>query len=88
MLLSPTGHASVYDILCDHAQNMSVYPNTYNLMDSFLHGLPKEMWYETLKNRLMPKANTVEDFVAEGKAIEDTMKMMEHYNKQVNLPVA
>jgi hypothetical protein len=67
---------------------MSAYPNTYNLMDTFLHGLPKEMWSEMLKNRLMPKANTIEDFVAEGKVIEDTMKTMDHYNKQVNLSVA
>jgi hypothetical protein len=25
-----------YDTLCDHAQNMSVYPDAYNLMDTFL----------------------------------------------------
>jgi hypothetical protein len=77
-----------YDALCDHAQNMSVYPNAYNLMDTFLCGLPKEMRSEMLKNRLMPEANTIKDFVAEGKAIEDATKTMDHYNKQVNLPVA
>jgi hypothetical protein len=70
------GVQGFYDILCDHAQNMSVYPNTYNLMDTFLHGLPKEMWSEVLKNGLMPEANTIEDFVADGKVIEDAMKTM------------
>jgi hypothetical protein len=76
-----------YDTLCDHAQNMSVYPDAYNLMDTFLCGLPKEMQSEMLKNRLTPETNTIKDFVAEGKAIEDAMKTMDHYNKQVNLPV-
>ena len=67
---------------------MLVYPDADNLMDTFLQGLPKEMRSEMLKNGLTPEANTIEDFIAEGKAIEDTMKTMDHYNKQVNLPVA
>ena len=55
---------------------MSVYPDAYNIMDTFLHGLPKEM----LENRLTPEANTVEDFISEGKALEAAMKTMDHYN--------
>ena len=47
-----------------------------NIMDTFLCGLPKEM----LKNGLTPEANTVEDFISEGKALEATMKTMDHYN--------
>jgi hypothetical protein len=82
------GVQGFYNTLCNHAQNMSVYSKTYNLMDTFLHGLPKEMQSEMLKNELMPEANTIEDFIVEGKAIKDAMKTMDYYNKQVNLPVA
>jgi hypothetical protein len=82
------GVQGFYDTLCNHAQNMLVYPNAYNLMDTFLDGLPKEMRSEILKNGLTPEANTIEDFIVEGKVIEDAMKTMDHYNKQVSLPVA
>lgn len=81
------GIQGFYNTLIDHAQNMSVFPDNYNLMDTFLHGIPKEMRAKMLKNGLTPEANTIEDFVTEGKAIEEAMKAMEHYNKQVALPV-
>ena len=51
-----------------------------NIMDTFLCGLPKEMRMKMLKNGLTPEANTVEDFISEGKALEATMKTMDHYN--------
>ena len=73
------GMQEFYDTLMDHAQNMSVYPDSYNLMDTFRHGLPASMHAEMLKNGLTPEANTVEDFIAEGKAIEEATKMQEHY---------
>ena len=33
-----------------------------------------------LENGLMPEANTIEDFVSEGKALESAMKTMNHYD--------
>ena len=69
----------LYDTLKDHAQNMSVYPDLYNLMDTFLCGIPEMMHVEMFKNGLTPEANMVDDFVAEGKAIEEAAKTQEHY---------
>ena len=73
------GVQGFYDTLMDHTQNMLVYPNSYNLMDTFFHGLPESMHAKMLKNGLTPEANTVEDFIAEGKAIEEANKTQEHY---------
>ena len=42
---------------------------------------------EMLKNGLMSEANTVDDFIAEGKAIEEAAKTQEHYKRQVVVPV-
>jgi hypothetical protein len=78
------GIQGFYDTLINHAQNMSVYPDNYNIMDTFLHGLPADMCKELLKNDLMPEANMVDDFVAEGKAHEATLKTLEHYDKQAS----
>jgi hypothetical protein len=75
------GIQGFYDTLIDHAQNMSVYPDPYNIMDTFLRGLPKDMRTKMLENGLTPEANTVEDFVSEGKALESAMKTMNHYDR-------
>ena len=76
-----------YDTLKDHAQNMSVYPDLYNIMDTFLHGIPEMMCVEMFKNGLTPEANTANDFVAEGKVIEEATKTQDHYRQQVVVPV-
>jgi hypothetical protein len=83
---SELGIQGFYNTIIDHAQNMSVYPNAYNIMDTFLRGLPKEMHTKMLENGLTPKANTVDDFVSEGKALEATMKTMDHYNRHSTIP--
>jgi hypothetical protein len=82
------GVQGFYDTLLSHTQNMSVYPDSYNIMDTFLRGLTKDMCSEMLKNGLTPEANTVEDFVTEGKAIEDAMKTLDHYNRQIAVPIS
>jgi hypothetical protein len=53
---------------------MSVYPDAYNIMDTFLIGIPSKMRIEMLRNGLTPEANTVKDFVAEAKALEAAAK--------------
>lgn len=81
------GIQGFYDMLINHAQNMSVYPNVYNIMDTLLCGLPKEMCTKMLENGLTPEANTVDNFVSEGKALEAAMKTMEHYNHHSTVPI-
>jgi hypothetical protein len=78
---SQLGIQGFYDTLIDHAQNMSVYPDAYNIMDTFLKGIPSEMRVEMLRNGLTPEANTVEDFVAEAKALEAAAKTEKHYSR-------
>ena len=55
---------------------MSVYPNAYNIMDTFLCGLPKAMQTKMLSEGLTPESNTIKDFIAEGKALEAAQKMV------------
>jgi len=43
------GVQGFYDTLMSHAQHMSVYPDSYNPMDTFLRGLPESMRAEMLK---------------------------------------
>ena len=74
------GVQGFYDTLIDQAQNMSVYPDAYSIMNTFLWGLPWEMHTEMLKNGLSPESNTVEDFVAAGKALEAATKTVDHYD--------
>ena len=62
---------------------MSVYPDLYNLMDMFLHGVLETMHTEMFKNGLTPEANTVDDFIAEGKAIEEATKTQDHYRQYI-----
>ena len=78
---SQLGIQGFYDTLIDHAQNMSVYPDAYDIMDTFLRGLPEEMRTKLLENGLTPEANTVEDFVSEGKALEAAMKTVDYYDQ-------
>ena len=73
--------------LMDHMQDMLVYTDPYNLMDTFLHGLLESMLAEMLKNGLTPEANTVDDFIVEGKSIEEAIKTQEHYKWQVVVPI-
>lgn len=69
-----------YNTLINHTKNMSIFPDNYNLMDMFLQGIPKEMRAKMYKNGSTPEANTIKDFMAEGKAIEEATKTMDHYN--------
>ena len=74
-----------YDTLINHTQNMLVYPDVYNIMDTFLCGLPKAMWTKMLSKGLTPESNTIEDFIAKGKALKAAQKMVDHYNWQAHL---
>jgi hypothetical protein len=60
---------------------MSVYPDAYNIMDTFLLGIPSKIHVKMLRNGLTPEVNTVKDFVAEAKALEAAAKMEKHYSR-------
>ena len=65
---------------------MSVYPDVYsNIMDTFLHGLPKVMQTKMLSEGLTSESNTIEHFIAKGKALKAAQKTVDHYNQQAHL---
>ena len=63
-----------YDILMDHAQNMVIQPDEYQVMDQFLHRIPEDIQDEVFKCGLSPEVNTIDDLVACTKAIEISKK--------------
>jgi hypothetical protein len=77
-----TGIQGYYDILMDHAQNMVIRPDEYQVMDRFLHGIPEDIRDEVFKCGLSPEVNTIDDLVACAKAIEISKKTAAHYRKR------
>ena len=71
-----------YDILMDHAQNMVIYPDNYQIMEHFLNGIPDDIREKVFDCGLSPEVNTIDDLVACTKAIEITKKTMAHYRKR------
>ena len=43
MYSAATGIQGYYNILMDHAQNMVIQPDEYQVMDRFLHGIPEDI---------------------------------------------
>ncbi|KAG6834324.1 hypothetical protein H0H93_010466, partial [Arthromyces matolae] len=59
------GIQGFYDTLIDHAQNMSVFPDAYTILEAFLDGLPSDMRrYLFKQDKLTPEVNSVEEFLA------------------------
>jgi hypothetical protein len=75
------GIRGFFDILVDHAQNMAVYPNTYQIVETFLKGIPSYIRDRMIKDGLFPEINTIDDFVAEAKKHETLKKTLDYYNK-------
>ena len=80
-----TGIQEYYDILMDHAQNMVIRPDEYQVMDWFLHGILEDIRDEVFKCGLSPEVNTIDDLMACTKAIEISKKMAVHYCKKNNV---
>ena len=75
-----TGIQTFYDSLLDHAQNMSVLPDDYTILEQFLAGLPSWMASKMFEDfGLSPESNTLDDFVATAKAIEQRGKTKTYY---------
>jgi hypothetical protein len=66
-----------FDILVNHAQNMAVYPNAYQIVETFLKGVPSYICDHMIKDGLSPEINTIDDFVAEAKKHETSKKTLD-----------
>jgi len=80
-----TGIQGCYNILMDHAQNMVIYPNDYQIMEHFLNGILDDIWEKVFDCGLSPEVNTIDDLVACAKAIEITKKTAAHYHKRMSM---
>ena len=69
-----------YDSLLDHAQNMAVLPDDYTILEQFLAGLPSWMATKMFEDfGLSPESNSLDDFVAMAKTIEQWGKTKTYY---------
>ena len=78
------GIQGYYDILMDHAQNMVILPDEYQVMERFLQGIPEDIQDKIFECRLSPEVNTIDDLVACTKAIEILKKTAAHYRKKIS----
>ena len=78
------GIQECYNILMDHAQNMVILPNEYQVMERFLQGIPEDIWDKIFECGLSPKVNTIDDLVACAKAIKISKKTAAHYQRKVS----
>jgi hypothetical protein len=67
----------------DHAQNMVIFPDAYQIMERFLSGILEDIREKIFKCGLSPEVNTIDDFVACAKAIEISKKMAAYYCKKM-----
>jgi len=77
-----SGIQGYYDILMDHAQNMVIYPDDYQIIERFLNGILDDIQEKVFDCNLLPEVNTIDDLVAYAKAIDITKKIMAHYRKR------
>jgi hypothetical protein len=76
------GIQEFYDSLVDHAQNMAIYPDAYQTVETFLWGTPTYI-HEHMINGLFPKVHTIDDFVAKAKKHKAVKKMLDYYNRMI-----
>ena len=74
------GIQGYYDTLLDHAHNMEIYPDDYTILQTFLMGIPSSIITELLGTiGLSPETNSLEDFIAHTKEIEQHTKNKSYY---------
>ena len=74
-----TGIQGYYDTLMDHAQNMVIPPDAYQIMRRFLAGIPGDIREKIFECGLSPEVNTIDDLVASAKAVEMNKKTAAYY---------
>jgi hypothetical protein len=75
------GIQEFYNILEDHAQNMAVYPDMYQMVETFLKGIPLYIYKQMIKDGLSLETNTINNFIAEVKRHKLAKKTLDYYNK-------
>jgi Zinc knuckle len=75
------GVQGFYDALVDHAQNMAIYPDDYQIIKTFLKSLPSFMHELMFKDGLSPEINTIDDLVAQAIKHETGKKTLDYYNR-------
>jgi len=74
------GIQGYYNTLMDHAHNMAIYPDDYTILQIFLMGIPSSIITELLGTiGLSPETNSLEDFVAHVKEIEQRTRNKSYY---------
>ena len=76
------GVQGFYDNIMDHAQNMAVHSDEYQIMEVFLKGVPTTIHDKLFENGLSLEVNTIDDLVSCAKVIEMSYKMAEYYRKK------
>jgi hypothetical protein len=75
------GIQGFYDTLMDHTQNMAVYPDTYQIVVTFLQKIPSYICTHMFQDGLLPEVNTIDDFISEAKRHETVKKTQDYYDK-------
>ncbi|KAG6887000.1 hypothetical protein C0992_001225 [Termitomyces sp. T32_za158] len=74
------GVQGFYDTLIDHAQNMSIYPDNWVMIDTFLRGILDAMRESLICNDgLSPEVNTIEEFVVHALRYEQSHRIAKHF---------
>ena len=76
------GVQGFYNNIMDHAQNMAVHPDEYQIIEVFLKGVPTTICDKIFENRLSPEVNMIDNLVSCTKAIEMFYKTAEYYCKK------
>ena len=71
------GVQGFYDNIMDHAQNIAVHSDEYQIMEVFLKGVPTTIHDKIFENGLSLEVNMIDDLVSCAKAIEMSYKMAE-----------
>ncbi|KAJ3509876.1 hypothetical protein NLJ89_g4986 [Agrocybe chaxingu] len=82
-----TGVQGFYDKICDISETMMDHPDRFTLADRFLRGLPQNWRKELFDQDFTPEINTIEEMVAEAKAIEAAEKTARHYDHGTSFEV-
>jgi hypothetical protein len=75
------GIQGFYDTLMDHAQNMAMYPDAYQIVVTFLQKIPSYIRTRMFQDGLSPEVNTIDDFISEAKRHETAKKTQDYYDK-------
>jgi hypothetical protein len=62
---------------------MAIYPDAYQIVETFLRGTPAYICEHMIKDSLSPEVHTIDDFIAEAKKHKAAKKTLDYYNKMI-----